>query len=733
MIRTNRTHRNELARNRYSKLIIKRVKPEPKLSLPQHQTQEERDARQYDLSLQRLEYNYMRSYPSLENVPVSAELPEQEMYDSRYEQLVDDAQNYISHNFQTTLFRLLEKQFNDNFEKANLGAFRETGQLLQNEAGLLDFFKDITKITATLPSLVQNAADHLSHYPGDIRKLVQGFLKVQEQTKIEGPTAYLKSLLHDMLADDPQRDYLIAQSLEDYKQLHQQLPTPLVLDVPRQGWMTNDSMPCEQDWFFGHIQTAGFNTTTLVGVTASQTENRMAMPLSKLLAKMPLSDSQFQQEIGDSTMTLQRAAELKRLYVCDYAMFEGAPAIKHHGLQRYVVSPIALFYWNPHPPAGYYPDGPGVLQPVAVQCNQQYDSTQNPIFTPKDSCNANDDNGLKWKLAKFLVNTTCAIHHESIAHFGACHLTVEPAVLATRRQLSNRHPLFKLLIPHFRFNININDDARHKLIAPGGVIATNVGPAISATLNAIAEARLSWQWDENRPDRLFKLRGVDGESLPEFAFRDDTLLLWRAIKDYVDAYVRYYYKSDRDVAEDSELQNWIHEMTDSLYAGYKGMNGLEQTGDEKRPYKLTSLDYLIDIIAQLIYMAGPLHAGVNYAQYPLMSYMPCIGGTIYHPAPTRDTQLNCDKDLLKWYPPLDVALYTFSFEYLLSSVQYDKLGYYDENLRHPYFTEPDIAEIVADFQEALSLIEVEIRKRNRQRAYPYTFQLPSRIPNSISI
>jgi arachidonate 15-lipoxygenase len=56
-----------------------------------------------------------------------------------------------------------------------------------------------------------------------------------------------------------------------------------------------------------------------------------------------------------------------------------------------------------------------------------------------------------------------------------------------------------------------------------------------------------------------------------------------------------------------------------------------------------------------------------------------------------------------------------------------------ENLRHPYFTDAVIREMVEDFQEELALIEIEIRKRNKTRPYPYTFQLPSKIPNSISI
>ena len=88
---------------------------------------------------------------------------------------------------------------------------------------------------------------------------------------------------------------------------------------------------------------------------------------------------------------------------------------------------------------------------------------------------------------------------------------------------------------------------------------------------------------------------------------------------------------------------------------------------------------------------------------------------------------------MAWYPPLDVALYTFSFEYLLSSVQYDTFGHYEHNPRDPYFGDARVQPLVADFQGELAAIEKEIRQRNRTRPMPYPFQLPSMIPNSISI
>src|SRR5690606_7296710 len=118
------------------------------------------------------------------------------------------------------------------------------------------------------------------------------------------------------------------------------------------------------------------------------------------------------------------------------------------------------------------------------------------------------------------------------------------------------------------------------------------------------------------------------DKLPVFPFRDDTRLLWSATRTFVGEYLRRYYRDDQDVLDDAELQGFINELVSPLYAGFKGLDGLRASDDPKRPVKLDSLDYLIDIVAQIIYIAAPQHASVNYAQYPLMSYMPSGASTI---------------------------------------------------------------------------------------------------------
>jgi arachidonate 15-lipoxygenase len=698
-------------------------------TLPQHDSPEARARRAFQLSMARTDYNYMRSY--LDAVPMSADLPGPEKFSLDYEAQVLKVFGPMLENFKRVVAMLLERELAGDLPTQAVADVRAAWAKFDREFSVLHPIRDEKDLHALLKALAElpPALEKTLDLPKDIEAMVTGLEKMFREMLATSVTAFLKSTLYDMLSAKHGRAYLQAQSLDDYAALFPIMPKPMALALERQPWMPAADAPCEQDWFFGQLQIAGFNTTQLRGVVAEAAPGSDSVPLSELQRKMPVTDAMLQKVTGNPGLTLAAAARAGQLCVVDYAQLADARTEPLHGEQRYIAAPIALFYWNPAPPPGFPPHG--ALQPIAIQLGQRFDAEHTPIFTPNDCAGANDANGLKWRLAKYTVNVCCAIQHEAVAHLGDTHLIVEPMIVAMHRQLATTHPLYALLIPHFRFTININDDAIHSLIVPGGVVACNVGIAIESSLALVTRAHQAWRWDAQVPEREFARRGVD--RLAAFPFRDDTLLLWRAIKDYVGAYLRVYYRNDQDVRDDGELQGWIWELTAPQYCGFQGLGGLAATGDPQRPWRIESLDYLIEMVSLVLYTAGPRHAAVNYAQYPLMSYVPSVGGSLYRPSPTRSTKLDSIDDCLPWYPPLDIALYGATFEYLLSAVQYDTFGRYEHNPRDPYFTDPRVQPVVADLQDALALIEIEIRKRNAQRPMPYVFQLPSQIPNSISI
>ncbi len=721
-------------------------------TLPQSDSAEQQKQRAFDLSLAKTSYNYMFSY--LEPIPISADLPKGEGFNLAYEAKVLKVFLPLVENFKNVVINLLKKELIDDLPTHALSSVKAVEEAYEqlkkdkessNPLKIITEIKDIKELLHALskvPKELENAIKGLSRLPEDLLVMVQGFGKIFKEFEKEGFTAFLKNTLYDLLDTSQGRDYLKAKSIQDYADILSELSTPENLQLEQKPWMIKDPTIdsthdiTQQDWYFGYLQIAGFNTTNLVGVTSESSESKKTLLLADLLSKMPLTDEILKSVTGDSSLNLKDVVDNGLLFACDYSQFEGVEGSELHDLKRYPAAPIAIFYWNSHPPAGY-PSG-GAMQPIAIQLGQTHDAEDYPIFTPNDCSNGNDANGVKWQIAKLIVQNTCAIQHETVAHLGACHLVIEPMVVAANRQLAQSHPLMVLLKPHFRFTLEINNGAIHSLIVPGGVVASVLSTSIQSSGDLIVKANDIWRFDEQNPELLFKERGVSEDRLPNYPFREDTLELWQAIKKYVRNYLELYYHGANDVErskvvqQDYELQNWVNEMTNPKYASVKGMDGLSKTGDPSKPYAIEDFAYLVEMVALIIYTASAQHASVNYAQYPLMSYIPSVTGTIYQPAPNKSQDLE-PESFLDWLPPLDVALYQASFGYLLTEVQYDVLGYYSDNPRQPYFADPRLGKVVSEFQFELKDIELKIHRRNEQRPFPYLCQLPSLIPNSISI
>ena len=71
----------------------------------------------------------------------------------------------------------------------------------------------------------------------------------------------------------------------------------------------------------------------------------------------------------------------------------------------------------------------------------------------------------------------------------------EPYVIATNRQLSVMHPIYRLLHPHFRYTMEINALAREALINAGGTIETSFSLGKYSMELSSAAYDLEWQFD----------------------------------------------------------------------------------------------------------------------------------------------------------------------------------------------------------------------------------------------
>jgi arachidonate 15-lipoxygenase len=430
--------------------------------------------------------------------------------------------------------------------------------------------------------------------------------------------------------------------------------------------------------------------------------------IETLEPRFPVTEAQFQAVMGPGD-SLSRAGAEGRLYLADYAAFDGLKTGTSWGGQRkYIEAPLALFAVPPVEASDR------TLRAVAIQLSQKAGT---PIFTPRD--------GTSWLLARLHVQVADGNHHELISHLGLTHLVLEEFAMATPRQLSVQHPLYLLLTPHFQGTLSINASAESGLIAPNGPVDHLLAGEISASLRVCIQSVAQHRINQAFLPKALALRGVeDPEKLPDYPYRDDALLLWEDIHAWVNDYLSLYYQDDAAVRADYELQNWIQEL------GSPNGGKLQDIGEANGGIQTRA--YLVELVTYVIFTASAQHATVNFPQRTIMSFTPAMPLAAYAPAPTSVEPLLPESTQLTHLPPLQMALFQQAVGFGLGNIYFTRLGNYDAYQRESWFEDPRVSPFLKVFQERLRRTEKKIGQRNLSRI-PYDTLLPSSIPQSINI
>ncbi|WPB82235.1 lipoxygenase family protein [Archangium violaceum] len=465
-----------------------------------------------------------------------------------------------------------------------------------------------------------------------------------------------------------------------------------------QGFQQPECVPhWEDDRYFAWQRVAGLNPVAL-------------RKLEKVPAKLAVDDARLAGVLPKG-QTLAGLAAAGRLFLCDYAILEGLTLQSTQGLAKYVVPAIGLFF----------SDDQGRLQAAAIQLGQQPVATD--VYTPKD-CEA-------WRMAKMMFQAADVNAHEMGPHLCRTHFVLEGAIVAMARTLSVRHPVAVLLKPHLRYVVFNNMEGRELLINPAGVGTELLAGGAPGNKQLLARSYSGYPqahvepWsieDWDHPSEL-RSRGFDKNSaLKEYPFRDDGMLLWDAIGTFVSQYIDVYYASDAEVAGDSELQDWMVELTSAAGAHLKGA-----------PDRLGSRDQLAQLLQRIVWASGPLHSALNYPQYGQLAFAPNMALAMYGPPLSNATGQSAT--LLKTYmvrgllpPPLS-ALRQLSAMYTLAIYHFDQLGQYQPG----DFTDPRVNGVIGQLQETLKQAESQITLRNAQRPWLYEYLVPSHVLNSTSI
>ncbi|XP_060914323.1 polyunsaturated fatty acid lipoxygenase ALOX15B-like [Labrus mixtus] len=441
----------------------------------------------------------------------------------------------------------------------------------------------------------------------------------------------------------------------------------------------------KEDAFFGYQYLNGINPI-LIRRCSVLPEN---FPVTDGMVRLP------------DQCSLEDEMKKGNIYLCDYKRLDGVEANIINGKKQYLMAPLVLLHKTPD----------DKLIPIAIQLKQT-PGEDNPIFFPTDS-------EYDWLMAKIFVRSADFSEHQLNVHLLRTHLLAEVFAVSLLRNVPMVHPLYKLLIPHTRYTLQINFLARLALISDTGVFTQFSASGGEAMLPILKRSLSSVTYSSLCiPDDIAE-RGL--EAVPNYYYRDDGLKVWEIIHRFVQGILSCYYKKDADVQQDSELQKWISDIYE---------HGFLSQPCAGIPKSLTTVVELIKFVTMVIFAGSGQHSAVNTGQYDYGGWMPNTPISLQLPPPTTKGTTS-EATMLQTFPDVNVTVQGMSTVWLLSKQSSDfvALGNYPEE----HFSEEIPCKLIKDFQGELQSLSAEIKARNKSLEVPYTYMDPEAVENSVAI
>ena len=246
------------------------------------------------------------------------------------------------------------------------------------------------------------------------------------------------------------------------------------------------------------------------------------------------------------------------------------------------------------------------------------------------------------------------------------HFIAETFCVATKRNLPLAHPIYRLLNGHFVGTIFINAAARAVLVNPGGLIDKNTAVGGNNAVGIVELARRAYRGFTLLglvlPNDLDERQVKDEKKLPHFHYRDDGMLIWNATKKMVTGIVGLFYKSDTDVAKDTELQAWVKDLNEEGFP-IAICDGKDRK--KKMPQVIKTLDCLIKVCTTIIWVCSARHCSVNTGQFQMYAFAPNAPALVRKPIPKKKTGATL-KDVLDTLPIADNLHLQIATVWLLS-------------------------------------------------------------------
>ncbi|CAH3021606.1 unnamed protein product, partial [Porites evermanni] len=469
-----------------------------------------------------------------------------------------------------------------------------------------------------------------------------------------------------------------------------------------------------KDRCFADQRVAGANPFQLWRVTNKEGENGIQWQdlFDEKLNKDFKWAETFEAALGTGDKdALEKAIENGQVYVNIYPALDGVKMpqallhdVKFNHTVVQMTSPIAFFV------VSEAELGIKRLNPVAIQMDYTPDSK---VYTPLD--------GKNWFLAKSFVQRADFNTLHLIEKRLKTHLYLDAPCTLSEKYFSEYHPVYQLLRQHCRAALETNKLFEIKLFGKSAPVYKVLSVDYSSALEMLNKEYENMIFDDLDLKKDLKKRGVDDpEKLPFYPYRDDGLLLYAQLDDFVDAYVDAYYEDDQEVESDNELQELVNELSANGTGDFGGM-GMVQ----KFPAIIESKATLRKVLTTLMWAFTGRHAATTY---PILEY----GGFL----PNAPHRMFADQDGNEAFSNLmfgnkAVALEIAELSSNLAGIHLDQLLDYSSKIEGKKGIE-----VVEKHHKQLESLTKEILKANDQRVVqgflPYPYFLPAYVTNSPS-
>jgi hypothetical protein len=421
---------------------------------------------------------------------------------------------------------------------------------------------------------------------------------------------------------------------------------------------------------------------------------------------------------------LDQAMAQGRVFIADYKEYHelnvGPAATGSAGGRFY--TPIALFA---------VPKIGGNLKLLAIQSTQHTPANEAERQAWKSSNQQDSDRPLSdiltptddywsWQMAKTLLMSMYAM--SSVVDHLSMHVYVAPIAVSFYRNIPQSHPLRALLEPHL-LSLSRNNhsgifwDTGTQMIAGNDEYGQTDQGLLTGMMNKVSGwtgktfldatvQRAGFYHFIEQSTPIVRSKPNEFSAIEDFPLHDDNGL-FPLIERWARSYLSLYYRSDADVREDYELQEFAR---DTAQDGK--VNGF--------PESVSTFNALVDLAARIIYWMS-----VNHALEATLGCEKLAPLGYWSDRVPRNDEVKTEEDWFNILPPINVGLAIFCgsrFFVDLPREWYRSLGRFP--VGH-FMHDQRVYPLLERFQAELFELDESIKITNLKRRWGYSLMRPS--------